>query len=71
MREHARLDDGGGSCSRTPTSDGRLSARGHERILKVARTIADLAGRDQVHAEHVNARSRCAPSSSEPTEVAA
>jgi magnesium chelatase family protein len=30
-----------------------LSARGYDRVLKVARTIADLAGADQVCAEHV------------------
>jgi len=30
-----------------------LSARGYDRVLKVARTIADLAGADAVSAEHV------------------
>jgi magnesium chelatase family protein len=29
-----------------------LSARGHDRVLKVARTVADLAGADTVAAEH-------------------
>jgi len=30
-----------------------LTARGHDRVLKVARTIADLAGADDVLAPHV------------------
>jgi magnesium chelatase family protein len=48
----------------TPSSQGRsllrraidrmgLTARGYERVLKVARTIADLAGADEVAADHV------------------
>jgi magnesium chelatase family protein len=30
-----------------------LSARGYHRILKVARTVADLAGDPEIHVPHV------------------
>jgi magnesium chelatase family protein len=31
-----------------------FSARAHDRLLRVARTIADLAGADTISAEHVS-----------------
>jgi magnesium chelatase family protein len=31
-----------------------LSVRAHDRLLRVARTIADLAGSDSITAEHVS-----------------
>jgi magnesium chelatase family protein len=30
-----------------------LSGRGHDRVLRVGRTVADLAGEDEIAAEHV------------------
>jgi len=35
------------------TTKLRLSARGHDRVLRVSRTVADLAGCDAIKAEHV------------------
>ena len=50
-------------CRLTPDADGLLgqameelglSARAYNKILKVARTIADLAGADDIGIEHVS-----------------
>ncbi len=35
-------------------NDLNLSARAYDRILKVARTIADLAGPDDISGDHVS-----------------
>jgi magnesium chelatase family protein len=55
VRRHVRLDDGAASLLRRAYERGGLSARGHQRVLKVARTIADLAGRDGVTLDDVRA----------------
>ena len=35
-------------------ADLNLSARAYDRVLKVARTIADLAGAENIASEHVS-----------------
>jgi len=49
----ARLDSTGEQLMRTAVRQLALSARGYHRVLKLARTIADLAGTERVGTEHV------------------
>ncbi len=53
LRRHVRLDDRGEALLRHARERGLLSARGQHRVLRVARTIADLEGCEQVRPEHV------------------
>ena len=53
VRQHARPDADGQALLKAAMDDLGLSARAHDRILRVARTVADLAGADRVTAEHV------------------
>ncbi|MCW2966763.1 MAG: Mg chelatase, subunit ChlI [Solirubrobacteraceae bacterium] len=55
LREHVVLDDLGAGLLRRAYEAGRLSARGHQRVLKVARTIADLSAAATVTSEHLRA----------------
>jgi magnesium chelatase family protein len=47
------LDARGRTLLRQAVERLGLSARGYDRVLKVARTIADLAGSDGVNADHI------------------
>jgi magnesium chelatase family protein len=53
VRRTVRLDGRGASVMRRAYDRGTLSPRGHDRVLRVARTIADLAACEAVGAEHV------------------
>ena len=53
LREYAEPDEAGLQLLRTAMSRLDLSARAYDRILKVARTIADLAGSAQVSSVHL------------------
>lgn len=51
--QHCRLDATGAEILRNAMLRLHWSARAYHRVLKVARTIADLAGEAQVRADHV------------------
>ncbi|UFJ42096.1 YifB family Mg chelatase-like AAA ATPase [Brevibacillus humidisoli] len=53
LRLHARLDQEGQELLRLAFETMGLSARAYDRILRVARTIADLECAEQVEAGHV------------------
>ena len=48
VREHCRLDEAGERTLEMAVQRMGLSARAHDRILKVARTIADLEGEEAI-----------------------
>jgi len=54
IRRYCRLNDAGQNLLRTAMDRLGLSARAYDRILKVARTIADLSGATDLAAEHVS-----------------
>ena len=53
LREYCSLNGESESLLRQAMAHYGLSARAHDRILKVARTIADLAGSSGIEAEHL------------------
>jgi magnesium chelatase family protein len=48
------VDESGGRLLKTAMEMRGLSARAYDRILKVARTIADLAESDCIRPEHLS-----------------
>jgi magnesium chelatase family protein len=54
LRKFATPDPDGRKLMETAMEDLGLSARAHDRILRMARTIADLAAEPIIRAEHVS-----------------
>ena len=54
LRANCQLDDEGRQIIRTAMHTLRMSARALDRTLRVARTIADLAGSERVRSDHVS-----------------
>lgn len=53
IKRYCRLDEATQELLRRAIQQLRLSARAYDRILKVARTIADFEGADEIGAQHV------------------
>ena len=53
VRRHVALSAAADAALRDAHERAHLSPRGRQRVLRVARTVADLAGADRVGAEHV------------------
>jgi len=53
IRQFCKLQDEGQSLMRAAMSQMNLSARAYHRILKLARTIADLAGSEEIQSAHL------------------
>jgi magnesium chelatase family protein len=53
LRRLTALDEAGERTLEMAMRRMSLSARAHDRILKVARTVADLNGSDPVSAKHI------------------
>ena len=53
LQQHVQLDDHALNMLRAAMKKLNLSARAYDRILKVSRTIADLAGDENVTSQHI------------------
>jgi len=54
LRKHVPIDSEGERVLRQAVSELGLSARAHDKVLRVARTIADLAGEERVSSTHLS-----------------
>ncbi|WP_396634721.1 YifB family Mg chelatase-like AAA ATPase [Maribacter sp. R86514] len=54
IREYCKLDDKSKALLKNAMERLNLSARAYDRILKVARTIADLGGADDLDGNHIS-----------------
>lgn len=53
VQQHCGLDIAGQGLLKQAMAEFALSARAHDKICKVARTIADLEGREKIAPEHI------------------
>jgi magnesium chelatase family protein len=53
LRRHCQVDETGRRLLRTAMTQMQLTARGYHRVLKLGRTIADLAGEERLAPQHL------------------
>jgi magnesium chelatase family protein len=53
IKEHCQIDSASQQILKNAVNTLHLSARGYHRVLKLARTIADLAGQPQILTSHL------------------
>ncbi len=58
IREYCELDDTSKALMRSAMNQLGVSARAFHRVLKLTRTIADLAGAERIQAAHPSASLR-------------
>lgn len=54
IRQWCELDDSGEMILQQAMTELGLSARAHDKVLRIARTIADIAGAERIGVEHVS-----------------
>jgi magnesium chelatase family protein len=54
LKAHCQLDEGTMDLLKMAMDEYNLSARAYDRILKVSRTIADLADQVDIDADHIS-----------------
>jgi magnesium chelatase family protein len=54
LKTHCELDEPTRDLLKQAMTEYNLSARAYDRILKVARTIADLAGLEKITCDHIS-----------------
>ena len=53
VRQFCKLDDAGQAVIKNAVYEMGLSARAHDKLLKISRTIADMENSDAIHADHL------------------
>ena len=53
LEEYCQTDQSGRALLKTAINDLNLSARAYDRILRLARTIADLEAFDEIQVQHI------------------